>query len=159
MKFYELCQSNGIVLRSRIYSGESVADKHDLGQTGAVVINLMDGLLLKGYRLFVDNYYNSFELARHMIKEKAYICGTLISNRTSNPLAFTKAKLKKGEVVQRSRDGVTVAKWKDKRNVLTISNMHSLEMLPTTNKRGETKQKPNIIRDYNAGMSGVDKAD
>ena len=159
VKFYELCQSNGIVLRARIYSGESVPDKHDLGQTGAVVINLMDGLLQKGYRLFVDNYYNSFELARHMIKEKTYICGTLRSDRTSNPLAVTKAKLKKGEVVQRSRDGVTVAKWKDKRDVLTISNMHSVEMVPTTNKRGEKKQKPNIVRDYNAGMSGVDKAD
>ena len=32
-------------------------------------------------------------------------------------------------------------------------------MVPTTNKRGEKKQKPNIVRDYNAGMSGVDKAD
>ena len=45
-----------------------------------------------------------------MIKEKTYIGGTLRSDRTSNPLAVTKAKLKKGEVVQRSRDEVTVAK-------------------------------------------------
>ena len=37
--------------------------------------------------------------------------------------------------------------------------MHSVEMIPTTNKRGEKKQKPNIVRDYNPGMSGVDKAD
>ena len=54
VKFYE--QSNGIVLRARIYSGESFPDKHNLGQTGAVVINLMDGPLQKGCCLFVDNY-------------------------------------------------------------------------------------------------------
>ena len=151
--------ANLMVLFSELVYILSVPDKHDLGQTGAVVINLMDGLLQKGHRLFVDNYFNSFELARYMIKEKTYICGTLRSDRTSNSLAVTKAKRKKGEVVQRSRDGVTVAKWKDKRDVLTISNMHSVEMVPTTNKRGEKKQKPNTVRDYNAGMPDVDKAD
>ena len=159
VKFYELCESNGLVLKVRIYSGESVPDDFGLGQSGAIVINLMDGLLDKGYRLFVDNYYNSFELAQQLIKEKTYICGTLRSDRTSNPLDVTKAKLSKGEVVHRSRDGVVVSKWKDKRDVLTISNMHAVEMVETTNRRGNKKQKPNIVRDYNNGMSGVDKSD
>lgn len=159
VKFYELCESGGLVLRARIYSGEAVDDDYDLGQTGAVVINLMEGLLGKGYRLFMDNYYNSFGLAKHMLEEKTYICGTLRSDRTANPVAVTKAKLAKGEVVHRCRDGVAVAKWKDKRDVLTISNMHAVEMVETTNRRGQKKQKPNIVKDYNAGMSGVDKAD
>ena len=159
VKFYELCQSEGLVLKVHIYSGESVPDEHNLGQTGAIVLNLMEGLLQKGYRLYVDNYYNSFELAKHLIKEKTYICGTLRSDRTSNPVAVTKAKLKKGEVIQRSRDGVTISKWKDKRDVLTISNMHAVEMVETSNRRGKKMLKPNIVKDYNAGMSGVDKAD
>jgi len=33
----------------------------------------MEGVLQKGYRLFVDNYYNSFELTSQMIKEKTCI--------------------------------------------------------------------------------------
>ena len=81
------------------------------------------------------------------------------SDRKSNPKEVTKAKLKKGEVVRRSRDGVVVAKWKDKRDVLMISNMHSLEMVEVSNKRGEKKSKPSIIRDYNSYMSGIDRAD
>ena len=48
--------ANLMVLFSELVYILSVPDKHDLGQTGAVVINLMDGLLQKGYRLFVDNY-------------------------------------------------------------------------------------------------------
>ena len=56
VKFYELCESKGLVLKASIYSGEGFPDDHALGQSGAIVVNLMDGLLQKGYRLFVDNY-------------------------------------------------------------------------------------------------------
>ena len=50
-----------------------------------------------------------------------------------------------------------VAKWKDKRDVLMISNLHSLQMIEVTNRREEKKMKPNIIKDYNQYMSGVDR--
>ncbi|XP_057310036.1 piggyBac transposable element-derived protein 4-like [Hydractinia symbiolongicarpus] len=119
----------------------------------------MGNFLGKGYHLFTDNFYNSFELAKHLLGESTYICGTLRSNRKSNPKEVTKAKLKKGESISRSREVVTVAKWKDKRDVLVISNMHALEMLEVSNRRGEKKLKPNIIRDYNQNMSGIDQAD
>ena len=52
-----------------------------------------------------------------------------------------------------------VAKWKDKRDVLMISNLHSLQMIEVTNRRGEKKMKPNIIKDYNQFMSAVDRAE
>ena len=37
--------------------------------------------------------------------------------------------------------------------------MHTVEMVETTNRRGQKKSKPNIVKDYNAGMCGIDKAD
>ena len=52
-----------------------------------------------------------------------------------------------------------VSKWKDKRDVLTISNKHKLELVPVKNKRGEVRMKPNTERDYNNGMSGIDRSD
>ena len=159
VKFYELCESDGIVMNVKIYSGEPTPDIHSLGQTGAIVLHLMENLLGKGYELYTDNFYNSFELAKHMLTENTYICGTLRNDRKSNPKEVTKAKLKKGDVVSRSRDGVIVTKWKDKRDVLMISNMHTHEMIEVSNRRGEKKMKPTIIRDYNAGMSGIDRAD
>jgi len=70
-----------------------------------------------------------------MLEEETQICGTLRSDRTSNPVSVTKAKLEKGGIIHRSRDGVVIAKWKDKRDVLTISNMHAVEMVETTNRR------------------------
>ncbi|XP_065662582.1 piggyBac transposable element-derived protein 4-like [Hydra vulgaris] len=94
-----------------------------------------------------------------MINQKTYICDTLRTDRKSNLKECTKAKLKQGDVISRSRESVVVAKWKGKRDVLMISNLHSLQMIEVKNRRGEKKMKPNIIKDYNQCMSGVDKTE
>ncbi|XP_065665600.1 piggyBac transposable element-derived protein 4-like [Hydra vulgaris] len=119
----------------------------------------MEKFLGKGYHLYTDNFYNSFELTKHMINQKTYICGTLRTDRKSNPKECTKAKLKQGGVISRSREGAVVAKWKDERDVVMISKLHSLQIIEVTNRRGEKKMKPNIIKDYNQCMSGVDRAE
>ena len=66
--------------------------------------------------------------------------------------------MKKGESVWKRSDDIVVCNWKNKRNVLTISNKHSVEMVPVPNKRGQLITKPSIKRDYNNGMSGVDRS-
>ena len=126
-----------------------------LGQTGAIVLDFMEKFLGKGYHLYTDSFYDSFELTKHMINQKTYICGTLRTDRKSNPKECTKAIPKQGDVISRSRECVLV----DKRDVLMISNLHSLQMIQVTNRRGEKKMKPNIIKDYNQYMSGVDRAE
>ena len=155
IKFYELCESGGIVMNVKIYSGEPTPDIHWLGQTGVIVLNLMENFLGKGYQLYIVTSII------HLNKQStcSHIGGTLRSDRKSNPKEVMRAKLKKGDVVSRSRDGVIASKWKDKRDVLMINNMHTHEMVGVLNKRGEKKMKPNIIRDYNEGMSGIDLAD
>ena len=52
-----------------------------------------------------------------------------------------------------------MTKWKDEWIVLMISSKHSIEMVDVTNRRGESKSKPNVIRDYNDGMLEIDKTD
>ena len=143
-----MCESSGLILRSFIYSGLPYPDIHDLGQTGAIVLKLMEDFLGKGYTVFADNYYNSVKLTNFMSKKQTYICGTLRSDRKGNPKEVVSKKLKKGEVEWKRRETVVVSKWKDKRDVLTISNKHKLELVPVKNKRGEVRMKPNIVRDY-----------
>ena len=134
IKLYELCESDGVVLNVRVYSSESVVDPNSLGHTGAVLLDLMEQFLDQGYCLYTDKYYNSFELSKHLIKKKTYNCGTLRSYRKANPKEVTKRKFKKGKVISRSREGLVVSKWKDKRDVLMISNMHELKMVEVANK-------------------------
>ena len=112
IKLYELCESDGVVMKVRVYSGESVVDPNLLGQTGAVVLDLMEQFLGQGYCLYTDNYYNSFGLSKYFFEKKTYNCGTLRSDCKSNPKEVMKSKLKKGEVISRSREDIVVSKWK-----------------------------------------------
>ncbi|KAJ8961067.1 hypothetical protein NQ314_005997 [Rhamnusium bicolor] len=124
-----------------------------------VVFELMENYLDKGYKLFTDNFYNSVSLTKQFTAKKTYICGTLRSNRKGNSKDLVKKKLKTGELVWCRHDSVVLCKWRDKREVLTISNMHKVQVVEVRNRNGTIAMKPNIVRDYNNGMSGVDKSD
>ena len=63
----------------------------------------------------MDNFYNySVPLTKALTSKTSYVCGTLQSNRKENPKDVMTKKLKKGEMVWRRNDDVTVCKWKDK---------------------------------------------
>lgn len=159
VKLYELCESNGLVLKIKIYCGKSEKCEQNMGHASEVVLHLIEGYLDKGYILYMDNFYNSVALTKLLSGRKTYVCGTLRANRKENPKDIVGRKLKKGEVVWRQNGSVVVCKWKDKREVLTISNMHTVEMVEVPNRNGKLTIKPNIVRDYNKGMSGIDRSD
>lgn len=87
------------------------------------------------------------------------MCGTLRSNRRNNPKDVISQKFKKGERTWRGQDGTVICKWKGKREVLTISNMHYPEMVEARNRNGKTSIKPKIVKDYSQNMSGMDRSD
>jgi hypothetical protein len=159
IKLYELCESRGMVMKISIYSGVSLEDDAGFGQSGACVLNLLDGYLDKGHAVFTDNYYNSVGLAKELGRRSTYLCGTLRFDRKENPKEIVKKKLKKGEHTWMRSESVVVCKWKDKRDVLTISNMHQVQIVDVANRNGKISKKPNILRDYNNGMSGIDRSD
>ena len=148
VKLYELCESTGIILWTSIYSGVSYPDPHDLGQTGAIVKSLLTDFIGKGYTVYVDNYYNSIRvrLTQQLSSNKSYICGTLRSDRKGNPKDVTKKKLQKSEMIWRRAGTVSVCKWKDRWDVPTISDKHSVEMVEVKNKRSQVREKPNTLR-------------
>ncbi|KAG5877666.1 hypothetical protein JTB14_015626 [Gonioctena quinquepunctata] len=159
IKNYELCESDGLVMKIKIYRGKSEETDHNLGHTTDVVLHLLEDYLDKGYTLYMDNFYNSVTLTNLLNTRKTYVCGTLRNKRKGNPRDVVHRKLKKGECIWQQNGPVTVCKWKDKRDVLTISNMHVVEMVEVSNRNRKLSMKPNIIRDYNKGMSGIDRSD
>ena len=104
----------------------------------------MEDFLGKGYSVFADNFCISVKLAKHLSKQKTYICGTLCGDRKGNPKDIVKKKLKKGESVLKRSDDVVVCQWKNKHDVLTISNKHSVELVPVPNKRGSSPLSPTL---------------
>ena len=62
-------------------------------------------------------------------------------------------------MIWQSKDDVRVAKWTGKRPVLMISNVHVPNLTNVINRRGQEKQKQNLMKDYNDYMSGIDRSD
>lgn len=110
--------------------------------------------------MYTDNWYSSYDLASELLYRSTYLVGTLRSNRKNNPREVVDKKLKKGEVIAKQcNKGITVLKWKDKREVLMISRKHSDAQSTIINKRGKEVIKPQIIIDYNKGKGLVDVTD
>ena len=65
--------------------------------------------------LWLDNFFNSPELARMLRIEHSTDCvGTLKLNRKDAPKEVKDKKLEKGEIITRYSIPVTVLKWHDK---------------------------------------------
>lgn len=157
IKEFKLCTLPGYTYKINVYAGK---ENDQVNTTPAnVVMSLCSGLLNKGHTLYTDNWYTSIDLARDLLKNETHLVGTIRKNRRHIPKVVTDAKLKRGEYIAReSEDGITVMKWKDKRDVLVLSTKHS-DRFQTVTKRGKTVLKPKIVLDYNRAKGAVDLSD
>ena len=163
---------NGFVCGFDVYCGKyetscaknaSVLDQ-DCTQTTKTVVGLLDSvqLLDKGHFVYLDNFYNSYELNLELLGRYTFVCGTLRKNRKGNPKAVVNAKLKKGEAVYRRNGNVLCMKWCQKKKCVTMmSTIHSACYVEVTKgNRGNMKiNKPLAVHDYTQKMGGVDKSD
>lgn len=157
--FYELTTSDGYVLNIEIYQGNDPQQQQEGKKTEKIVLRLMDPYLDKGHHLFMDNFYNSVSLSSLLLSRNTHTTGTLRSNRKNNPKDVVSAKLKRGEFIWKRSGEVYVTKWKDKRDVLTLTTAHHPNLVEVENRYGEPKIKPVDVASYNDHMSGVDRAD
>lgn len=158
IKFYSLCEPDGLCLNFTIYSGKG-GELSGVGHTDKVVMHLMRHRLGVGHSLYMDNFYNSVPLAAALLRESTYCTGTLRADRKYLPEEVKTAVLRTGETVARYAEGIAVGKWRDKRTVLYISTEFANEMAISHNRFGQPRQKPLAIIHYNAEMSGVDRHD
>ncbi|KAI4485674.1 hypothetical protein M0802_012623 [Mischocyttarus mexicanus] len=124
VKLFEPNTLVGYVLNIEIYEGKS----HNIektSKTSSLVLRLMQPYLNKRHHLFMDNFYNSVELSKELLKHKTHTTGTLCPNRKGNPQEVTSKKLKKGEYIWRRRGQIYILKWRDKRDVLSITTNYN----------------------------------
>lgn len=100
-------------------------------------------------------------LAYKLLEKQTHLVGTLRSNRKFIPQEIKNAKLARGEIIAKeSPEGVTILKWRDKRDVQMLSTCHlGTETVVTRNRQQIEKIKPKCIVDYDGGKSPVDVSD
>jgi len=112
-----------------------------------------------GHTLWIDNFFNSPELAWKLKIEHSTDCvRTLKLDRKNVPKEVKDKKMEKGETIARYSGPVTVLKRRDKRNVTIVSTYHSADTQRVSNKGKET-EKPLCMTDYNHKMGEVDLKD
>ena len=165
IKFFSLCDETGYLFSTEVYAGKNtIADEEehkDLGNTGQVVMRLMEPLLDEGHNLFLDNWYTSFALFKKLADRLTPACGTVRKNRARFPPTFVSKKLKSGETLHVVKDHVLGLRFRDKRDVFFLSTMHQPGLVPTqkTDKEGNVILKEKVVVDYNGGIGFVDKND
>jgi len=128
IKFWVLADSsNAYVVDFNIYSGKAAGREisaHGLGYD--VVRKLMGDYKNQGYHLFVDNFYTSMTLAKHLFQQRTLFTGTILENRKDFPASLKNgkqwAKGKPRRTMHWERDPPVLAmQWVDNKVVSIIS--------------------------------------
>lgn len=166
IKVFKLCESKtGYCSSFEIYTGKKTMPQGVLASE-EIVMKLAAPFLDKGYTIYLDNWYSSPSLYSRLLSRYTYAVGTVKMNRKHMP-KVDDVELKRGEAIQKNSQGILFIRWVDKKNVNTLSTLHSeLDFQPTGKRVRPTKNdpsyevcKPKLIIDYNNGMQGVDRQD
>lgn len=171
IKNIALCGKSGLAYDFVTYQGSTTEFDPDMlskfGTGATMVLHLSSRIQHPGHKLFFDNYFSTFPLFQILAQKKIHAAGTVRLDRFSNPPFSKDPAMKKNgrgcseEVV--SHDGsVACVKWYDNKCVALASNYIGVG---TTDKAQRfdknTRQKisidrPEIVREYNTYMGGVD---
>ncbi|KAG0431254.1 PiggyBac transposable element-derived protein 4 [Dictyocoela muelleri] len=152
MKFYILADSKtSFVLNFRLYTRKYLSIKD-------TVQDLLKNHTGKNHTLYMDNYYNSFDLAKILREKKIFVCGTMRMNRGEPPeFAIMKKKMKRGDISVLQKENINLMLWYDKKVICYISTFMNFENRILFEKK--CLEKPLMIKDYDKNMGGVDKYD
>ncbi|XP_028167065.1 piggyBac transposable element-derived protein 4-like isoform X2 [Ostrinia furnacalis] len=164
IKTFELCESaTGYLWSFFVYTGKDTDDDSKLlHKSTKIVLKLVRPLFNKGYKLFMDNWFNSPLLARFLKRNGTDCVGTLRPSRQDVPPLVNLAKLKQGQFIARHSGDVCVMAWQDKKKITTLSTCHGIATGLSTVTSRPSKPiavKPQVVLDYNRNMGGVDLKD
>ena len=100
-----MCEAEtGYCLQFQVYTGKAENESGEVqaehGLTYRVVFDLMKYYFDKGYIVFLDNFYTSYQLFVDLLSKNTGACGTVRSNRFGYPKQLQgKRKMKKGEAI------------------------------------------------------------
>jgi len=168
-KVWALADSaSGYLINFEIYTGKNSNNLTEFGLGENVVLNLSQYLEMKFHCIYFDNFFTSLPLAKKLLNNDIFSCGTFRINKKYYPKDLMKkdSLYKPGDIEFAQCDDISVCRWKDRgsKPVTVISSMHNAshsEIVHRKNSRGEkiAISCPSSIADYNRYMGGVDKFD
>ncbi|XP_048005847.1 uncharacterized protein LOC125241414 isoform X2 [Leguminivora glycinivorella] len=102
--------------------------------------------------------YNSLELTRFLINRKTYVTGPIKRKRFGVLKEVKDKKLEKGEkIVKYNTDGICVAKWRERREVIMVSSEHNGEWKEYIDTYRQKNKRPSCVLEYNKYKDSPEK--
>ena len=92
MVFGLCCSATGYVWRHHVYSGEPCDNWQTLGKTGAAISLVCRPFVNQGRTIYMDNYFTSVKIIRHLHSMGYNVVGTAKSNRVEKSIVMKKGK-------------------------------------------------------------------
>lgn len=162
IKMYKLSDSLGYTYDMSVYLGkQKQLANEDITAIQGTVFQLVRKVEGVGHKLYMDDYFSSPQLFDTLLKRKINSCGTVSYNRREMPhdIRPNYIKLKRGDIITRVRGNLSAIRWKDKRDMYLLTNMHSPPLEGNFVDEFGNAIKPKVIQDYNTHMGYVDKSD
>lgn len=174
VKIYALCGVSGTLFDFILYQGSTTevdkGDQENLGLGAAMVMKLSERIDQRNVQLYFDNYFSNYQLLQYLRQKNIYATCTARVDRFNHPPFTADNELKKkgrGTMEQLvSGDGeVILTKWFDNKAVITASNFmgigepDSCRRWDKINKEFVQVKRPEVIKNYNLYMGGIDKMD
>jgi hypothetical protein len=162
IKIYNLCDMSRYTYEMDVYLGKKgTRSTADMTATHTTVRHLTRKVERHGHKLYVDNFFSSPDLFNDLTKRKINCCGTVRPNRKGMPqdLLPRNNRLKRGDILSRSRDDLMAMVWRDKRDIHVLTNMHHPPANGNFCDEHGNAIKPEIIQDYNRHIGYVDLGD
>ena len=150
-------------------AGQTIGE-HRLGYD--VFMHLTAPYFGKGYQSFVDNFYSTLTLFKHLYDQGVVATGTILDSRCSFPRALKKnkewAKGRERGSMRRVRDPpCLVLQWGDNKVVSWITTVGNANKQGQVTRRVTTDgewgerlvKQPKIFKTYNMKMNAVDRPD
>lgn len=173
-KIYVLSGISGFMYNFEIYTGlenkKRFQSETNLGASANVVMRLLrDVPRHNNYQIYFDNYYTSIPLLVELDKLGMRCVGTIRKDRIPNNKLPNMEKKERGACEERCASfestSLCVVSWKDNKVVTLASTFTGIQPIQTTTRYDRKKNRrvtincPNIIKEYNKHMGGVDLID
>ena len=110
------------------------------GISGAAVISLIKELFGWGYNLYVDNWYTSHLLFQYLCKHYTVHAGAARKNEIDLPISFKVKNLERKQQDFRKNKNLLAVKFRDKKEILMLSTIHTAEVAQTGRKKIAVKK-------------------
>ena len=155
-KDVSICEVSCYLWNSFVYIGKDPSADNDelekeVGKSSAVVTKLIEKLYVKGYHLYVDNWYTSEKLFDYLERDRTAACDTARLNRLKVSPSLKRQEMKKGDHAFRRIEKLLMVCYKDKKEIYfpdTINGVKT-ERAPKRGQEDLSGSKLSLVNDYN----------